>query len=337
MTDHTTVRNRLLAVVTFILVVAALRQSYEVTMPIAFMVFVIATVWPVKEWLDRFLPAALSYVGAFLLLVAIFAIFIGAIYYSIVQLIAAFSQHTGEFRALYDRYSAWASEHGLPPLGGQNGFVQISSIGQTILSSGYTALVYLGFIAVLVILGMPEVPRYRGKVRRNFDAEERREVRDTVEEIARQFRRYILVTTEMSLLTGVASGLWAFAVGLDLAFVWGVFNFLLNYVPVVGNIIGILPPTLYAVIQFHGWTMPIIIFVGYAVLQITISNFIYPMMQGQSLALSPVAIIVALAFWSWIWGIAGALLAVPFTAALAIVCSHFDSTRWVTKLISTNR
>jgi predicted PurR-regulated permease PerM len=95
------------------------------------------------------------------------------------------------------------------------------------------------------------------------------------------------------------------------------------------------PPTLYALIQFQGWTMPVIVFVGFAVLQIVISNFVYPMLQGRSLSLSPIAIVMALAFWSWVWGIAGALIAVPLTVALVIVCQHFSSTRWIATLLST--
>ena len=148
-------------------------------------------------------------------------------------------------------------------------------------------------------------------------------------------RSYIGVTTLTSLITGVASAAWALALGLELALVWGVLNFLLNYIPVVGNIVGIIPPTLYALIQFDGWTMPSIVFLGFAAIQIVISNFVYPMLQGHSLALSPVAILVALSFWSWIWGIAGALIAIPLTAALVVVCEHFRSTAWIATLLSS--
>ena len=76
-------------------------------------------------------------------------------------------------------------------------------------------------------------------------------------------------------------------------------------------------------------------FFSFAILQIAISNFIYPMLQGRRLPLSPVAIIVALAFWSWVWGIAGALIAVPLTVALVIICERFPSTEWIARLFSS--
>lgn len=141
------------------------------------------------------------------------------------------------------------------------------------------------------------------------------------------------MTALTSLLTGIASGAWAFAVGLDLALIWGVLNFLLNFVPVIGNLIGILPPTLYALIQFGDWNTVAVVFAGYAAIQVTISNFIYPWLQGRGLALSPMAIVVALTVWSWVWGVAGALLAVPLTAAFAIVCGHFCGTEWIAGLL----
>jgi predicted PurR-regulated permease PerM len=79
------------------------------------------------------------------------------------------------------------------------------------------------------------------------------------------------------------------------------------------------------------------VFLGFAALQIMISNIIYPTLQGRSLALSPVMILVALAFWGWVWGIAGALLAVPLTAAIIIICERFRSTEWIALLLSNRK
>jgi AI-2 transport protein TqsA len=123
--------------------------------------------------------------------------------------------------------------------------------------------------------------------------------------------------------------------GLDLVLVWGVVNFLLNFIPIVGNIIGIIPPTLYALIQFQSLWWTIVVFFGFAVLQIIISNVVYPTLQGRGLSIPPIVILVSLAFWGWLRGIAGALLAVPITAALLIVCERFCSTEWIARLHSS--
>jgi AI-2 transport protein TqsA len=327
------IRDRLLAIIAALLATAALRESYAVTMPLAVAVVVIAAIWPVKPWLDRALPSGLSYLGTVLVLVFILAGFVAAVYFSTAQVVWAFAQNWDQLERVLQATTAWADRWGLS-LGGEAGYARLVGFGRTLLANAYTVFVYLGFIALLVILGLPEVPSLRRKIRDELDAADRRELIDAVDTIAGKIRQYLGVTTLTSLMTGIASAAWAFAMGLDLALVWGVLNFLLNYIPVVGNIIGIVPPSLYALIQFQDWTMPLIVFAGFSAIQIAISNFVYPMLQGRSLSLSPIAVIVALAFWSWVWGIAGALIAVPLTVALVIACEHFSSTRWVATLLS---
>jgi AI-2 transport protein TqsA len=334
MTGPASIRNGLLAVVATVIGIAALRASYPVTMPLAVAAVVIAAIWPVKPWLDRVLPSSLSYVGTVLVLLLVLLGFIAAVYFSAAQVVRAFTQNWDQFERLFQSATAWADQWGLT-LGGQQGYARLIGFGQSLLSNAYTVFVYLGFIALLVVLGLPEVPALRGKLQDAFGAGEQREIVEAVDEAAEKIRQYLGVTTVTSLLTGLASALWAFAVGLDLALVWGVLNFLLNYIPVVGNLVGIIPPSLYAFIQFQNWTTPLIVFIGFSVIQITISNFVYPMLQGRSLSLSPIAIIVTLTFWSWVWGIAGALIAIPLTVALVIVCEQFNSTRWIATLLSS--
>ena len=328
------IRNRLLTLISVLLVVAALKWSYPVAMPLVVAVFIVAAAWPIQHWLERTLPAGLSYVGTVLALLLILGSFLAIIYFAVAQVVQTFVQDQEQFRVLYQEYVAWARERGLPTPGGEGGYDRLVAIARSVFWRIYAVLGYLGFIAILVIMGLPEVPALATKFRDQLRAGENRELVDTVEQIAHKFRQYIGMTVLTSLITGVASGVWAFAVGLDLALIWGVLNFLLNFVPVIGNIIGIIPPTLYAVVQFDGWTMPVVVFFGFALLQITISNFIYPMLQGRGMSMPAVAIIVALLFWGWMWGIAGALLAVPLTAALIIVCEHFKSTQKIAKILS---
>lgn len=326
-----TVRVNLLAVLATIAVIAALRVGYPVVMPIIAALFIIATAWPVKIWLDHRMPTLLSYIGTVILLTVLFVGFFALIYYVIAQVAAQFYGHQDEFRALYNRYTGWAQANGLPVFGGDNdgsnGFDRLLSIARSLLSNIYTTLSYLGLITVIVIMGLPEVPAISRKIGQQFNARFSRELTVTSINIADNFRSYVWMTIVTSLITGVASTIWAFAVGLDMAVIWGVLNFLLNFIPVIGNIAGIVPPTLYAVIQYDGWGMPVLVLVGFALLQIVISNFVYPMVQSRGMAMPPVTIILSLLFWGWLWGFAGALLAVPLTAALIISGQHFKSTR----------
>ena len=332
------VGNRLLAIIAFVLAVAALKASYPVTLPLAAAALVVAAAWPIKPWLDRKLPPALSTAGTILVLVLIVVSFVLAVYFSLSRVFLAFVERQDQLRGLYEGYAGWAGERGLPMAGGEGrSGQQIFGLARAVLASVYDVLTYGTLVAVLVIFTIPAVPGLRDKVRERLQESERHELLGTVGEIADKVRSYLWTMTVTSLITGVASWLFALAVGLDLALVWGVLNFLLNYIPLVGNVVGIVPPTLYALIQFQGWQMPLLVFVGYAVLQVGISNVVEPLLQGRSLSLSPVAVLVALSFWAWMWGIAGALLAVPLTAAIIIVCQHFRSTEWIALLLSDKR
>lgn len=338
MIQSSTVGLRLLAVIAVLLTVAALKWSYPVTMPLAAAILVVAAAWPIKPWLDRMLPPSLSYVGTILILFLILTSFILAVYFSISRVFQAFAERQDQFKQLYDSYAGWADERGLPTLGreGASG-QQFLAVAQMILTPLYETLTYLGIVAVLVIFALPEVPALRDKVRERLHGDERRELLGTVGEVANKIRDYLWTMTLTSLITGVASWLLALAVGLDLALVWGVLNFLLNYIPLIGNVVGTIPPALYAAIQYQNWQMPLLVFLGYAALQTVISNFIEPLMQGRSLSLSPVTVVVALSFWGWVWGIPGTLLAVPLTAALVIICQHFHSTEWIAALLSDKK
>lgn len=330
MTNPQSVRNRLLAMMAVLLAIASLRWSYPVTMPLAAAVFIIAAAWPIKPWLDRALPSGLSYLGTMAILLLILAAFAGAVYFSAFQVVRSLAVRQDQFRDLYGGYEAWANAHGLPmPEGG--GFGRLVGFVRLALGFLYSVLGYLGFIAVLEL---PEVPALRRKIQDQLRHADHQETFDPVERIAGVFRSYIGVTVLVSLLTGLASAAWAFALGLELALTWGVLNFLLNFIPVFGNVIGVIPPTLYAMVQFEGWTMSALTFLGCTILQMVISNLIYPWMQGDRVSLPPVVIVLSLAFWGWVWGVAGALLAVPLTAALVIAGSHFRATEWIARLLS---
>jgi AI-2 transport protein TqsA len=325
--------GRLLVVVAIVLVGAALRAAYPVAMPLAAALVIVAAIWPIEEWLGRYMPRWMSYAGTVLVLLVVSAAFVGALWFSAARVVRTFAHNQARFNEIYESLAAWQQELGIE-LGGQQTYAELLGLAQAVLTNIYTILVYLGFILLLVILALPEVSRVRRKLGESLERKDRHEMLVAVDLIAVKVRRYLATTFLTSVLTGLACAAWSLAVGLELALVWGVLNFLLNFIPLVGNIVGILPPTLYAVLQFQNVSMPVVVLVGFLVLQISISNFVYPALQGYSLSLSPFAIVVALAFWSWMWGLAGALLAIPLTAACLIAADHFSSTKWLVRLLA---
>jgi predicted PurR-regulated permease PerM len=120
--------------------------------------------------------------------------------------------------------------------------------------------------------------------------------------------------------------------------VWGFLAFLLEYVPTIGSLLAVVPPTLMAVAQAAGdgggFGRVGLVFAAFGALQITLGNVIDPKLEGRLMALSPLGVLVAIVFWGWLWGAIGALLAVPLTVALAIAARHVPGMRGVATVLA---
>jgi AI-2 transport protein TqsA len=153
-------------------------------------------------------------------------------------------------------------------------------------------------------------------------------------EIDANIRRYLVIKFAVSAVTGTLVGIILALLGLELALVFGVLTFLLNFIPSVGSIIAVLLPLPIALVQYET-TWPIVgVLVLPGIVQIVIGNGIDPKIMGKGLDLSPVTILVALVFWGLIWGIVGMLLAAPMTAILRIVLNQFKTTQAAGELLA---
>ncbi|MDY0149798.1 MAG: AI-2E family transporter [Kiritimatiellia bacterium] len=141
--------------------------------------------------------------------------------------------------------------------------------------------------------------------------------------ISRQISAYLGALFVISLVTGLL--VWGALVwlGVEFAFTWGLLAFVLNFIPTLGSIIASIPPILMALAQHAPQTWPAIgVALTLGIIQLTLGNFIAPKIYGDRLNLSPVVILLFLLFWGWLWGITGALLAVPIAAAIQITLAH---------------
>jgi predicted PurR-regulated permease PerM len=159
-------------------------------------------------------------------------------------------------------------------------------------------------------------------------------IRQVIEAINRRIGSYLALKTLLSLLLGVSSYVVMRMYGLDFAALWAVLITVLNFVPYVGSVLGAVLPALMAVVQFDDLGTVMTLLVSLTALQFAIGNFLDPYVMGNSLNLSPFAILVSLAVWSELWGVPGAFLAVPITAIVTIVFSEFPGTRPIAVLLS---
>jgi AI-2 transport protein TqsA len=153
-------------------------------------------------------------------------------------------------------------------------------------------------------------------------------------DITSTIRRYLTTMTAIATVTGVLVGMILWMLGLHMAWLFGLLVFLLMFIPNIGSIIATLLPIPVAVTQFQDPWMVLAVIALPGAVHVTIGNFIAPRLMGSGLELHPVTVLLALAFWGLLWGIAGMVLAVPIVAILRIVLLRFETTRPLAEMLS---
>jgi len=201
---------------------------------------------------------------------------------------------------------------------------------QDVVSGLFLMIVYFGFmLASRSRLG----PKIRNLAASSHDTEA---IRTGMAQIAADIETYVWVQTLTGIMLAGISGLVMVSVGLDNAIFWTIILLLLSYIPIIGVTVGSIAPAMFALLQFQTIWPAVIVFGGIQVAAFVIGNLIYPRMQAHTQNIDPVATILALAFWGFLWGLPGAFLAVPLTLMLMMVCYGFENTRWVAVLLSND-
>jgi predicted PurR-regulated permease PerM len=193
----------------------------------------------------------------------------------------------------------------------------------------------IGLIALYVAFMLLEQEMFDRKIDALFPAPgEADSIRRLLGRIERRIERYLWIKTLMSLATAVLSWGVLAAVGASNASFWALIIFMLNYIPVVGSLLGVLFPAMLTLLQFGSVGPFIAVAVCLGIIQFTLGTVLEPRLMGSSLNLSPMAIVVSLSVWGALWGIAGMFLCVPITVIVMIVCAHFTPTRRLAVLLS---
>lgn len=153
-------------------------------------------------------------------------------------------------------------------------------------------------------------------------------------EIDDRVNRYLLVKLFTSAITGLLTGGILFVLGVDLAVVFGLLAFFLNFVPTVGGIASVLLPLPIAYVQFGPSVTTLLVLLIPGGIQAILGTFVEPRLTGKALALHPVTVLLCLIFWGVLWGLPGAFLAAPITAVIKIVLDRMETTRPVADLLA---
>jgi predicted PurR-regulated permease PerM len=201
---------------------------------------------------------------------------------------------------------------------------------QNFASNAVFILIYLGFI----------LASRRGFERKLVGLSSNRAARHEALEAFIRIRdgveQYLWVQTVTGLMIAICSWGVMAAVGLDNAVFWAFLIFIASYIPIIGGAVGILAPPLFALVQFETYWQAVVLIAVLQSIQFVVGNVVLPRMQGDSLNMDPVVVLLSLAFWGVVWGMAGMFLSTPLTVIAMVVCAQFDGARWVAVLLSAD-
>jgi AI-2 transport protein TqsA len=201
---------------------------------------------------------------------------------------------------------------------------------QQLVTNGVLILIYLGFLlASRHGFERKAVRLFHGREGRHEALQVFLRVRDSLE-------RYLWIQTMCGAFIAIGSWALMFAIGLENAFFWAFLIFVIGYIPIVGAAVGILAPALYALLQFPTPWQAVFLGLSMFALAFLVGNILMPRMQGRSLNIDPVMILLSLAFWGAVWGVTGMFLSTPLTILVMVVLAQFDGSRWIAVLLSAD-
>ena len=179
-------------------------------------------------------------------------------------------------------------------------------------------------VFVLVIFLLASGDMFTEKLVRSIERfrDKKRAVR-TLYDIQREVSRYLLTITVINAALGVAVGAGLHFLGMPDAHVWGVIAAVANFIPYIGSLIGMIMSGLVALVTFDTVGAALLVPAWYFFCTFLEGQFLTPLIVGRRLQINAVVIFVSVAFWAWLWGLVGALLAVPILVIVKTLCSHY--------------
>ncbi|MDR0525545.1 MAG: AI-2E family transporter [Spirochaetaceae bacterium] len=321
----------LIAFIACVLVGAVLKLTASMILPFTIAIFLAFVMNPMVSFLEK---KGISRIFSIILVVCI--IIVGlyvtgmVLYVSGRSIIRQYPKYENRLTEIY----LWASsfmdlsynenmtffENLWSQLGVRNRIMSFTfSFSNSFISFLKNAFMVVLFLVFLLI----EAAYLTEKIELAFERKWSGQIQKIGADLVRQVSRYLSAKFFISFATGVLVTGGLYIVGLEFAVVWGIIQFILNFIPNIGSIAAGGGAVLFAVLQF--WPQPgPIIAVGAVMLAVNmvIGNILEPKIMGDNLGISPIMILISLMLWGWIWGFVGMILAVPMTVIVKILCEN---------------
>jgi len=206
----------------------------------------------------------------------------------------------------------------------------VAKVLQSFGSNAVFVLIYLGFI-------IASRRGFRRKIVAMFPHhQDRVDAMGVFQSVRNGVEQYLWIQTVTGLIIAAASWGVMAAVGLDNAAFWAFLIFIVGYIPIIGGAVGVLLPPLFALVQFETFWPAVILIAVLQAINFVVGNILLPRMQGDSLNIDPVVVLLSLAFWGAIWGMPGMFLSTPLTVMFMVILAQFKGGHWIAVLLSSD-
>jgi AI-2 transport protein TqsA len=321
-----------------VLVSAALYFARIVFEPVAFVLFAMALVWPFQKAVEVRMGKPIALTLTILLTLLVISILVLAIVWSISDVGHWVVANVARFQSLYMRANQWLEGHDIFTLDLSKSFDSSWFVG-IFQAVAVKVNYFIGFALVVLLFlmfGLTEMGDFKIKIEALDKKMSGWSLLETSDQIAKKIRKYMLIRTLASVVTGLAVFVFTLSIGLELAVAWGIISFVLNYIHYIGPLVAVVLPVIFATAQFASWQMAAIVFGVLYLIQFVIGNYLEPLLTGTALAISPFVMLFAFFFWDFLWGMPGAFIGIPVTIALFTIWEQNPSTRWIANLMSTS-
>lgn len=337
-----------LAIVTLSLALVALaiyflREFRTILQPLFIAVFIGYIILPVHSWLvKRGIHSTLAYLVILILILgALFGL--GALVYrNVEQLIDRLPEYERKLEKVMEGVAETAGLDVDETMQTLHDFTQFQggSVDQTLRTLRQALGTFLDFFSMLavtfiyLVFLVAEKMSFPQRIANAFGKGQGQRIMAVTASINIAISEYIAIKTFISFLAGISSMAVLALFGVDFSLTWGILIFLLNFIPYLGSIVGVTLPIALSFVQLGVWQGFVIAAILIAIQEV-IALAIEPRMTGNRLGVSPLLILLSLAFWGVIWGIIGMILAVPLMMVIKIIMENIKETRPLAMLMSS--
>ncbi len=351
-TDPATQIRNLLRALLFVAVIAGIYFARDFLLPIVLALFIALTLRPAIRYMSkRSIPPWLAAAGFFVMLLGAGSATIYFVsgpvaswYQDAPQLAQAFTE---KFRGLQssletlttltEKVQDVAQATNDPAV--QEVVVRESAL-PTIFSvlTGYPVQFLITLLATLVLAVFLMASGdlfYEKLVRILPTLSSRKRALKIVYDIEDEVSAYVLTLSAINFVMGIVVAVTFHALGMPLPYLWGVLAFFFNFVPYVGAVTGIALAGFMAIVTFDSVRFALLVPLAYLIISILESEVVSPQVMGNRLQMNAVAILLSLAFWTWLWGVAGCAMALPLLVTIKVFCDQMEGLSGLGEFIAT--